>query len=156
MAGNNPKPFTEADAELMRNLTQMQAGTKPSSLATSLSGKRRVLLVDDSLPFLRNFASILEGMGYEVRTADTGLAAVDVLERFQPHLVALDYNMPGMDGLGTLLQIKQRLPDVKVVFISAMLDQDSATNAILNGANECIAKPVSLSRLKEVVNELIS
>jgi len=143
-----------SDSELLKILGGRSAAGQAGP--GSATGKRRVLLVDDSIPFLRNFASILEGMGYQTATAENGLQALELLDSFQPQLVTLDFTMPELDGLGTLIRIKQRLPSVKVIFISAMLDQDTATNAILTGADECIAKPVSLTRLREVVSGLLN
>ncbi|MCH7472782.1 response regulator [bacterium] len=120
------------------------------------SGKSgRIMLVDDSLPFLRNFGSILQGKGYEVRTVESGMAAIEILEAFQPQLVSLDYDMPGLDGLGTLLQVKQKLPEAKVIFISGRMDLDAVTQVISNGASECVTKPVDLQRLLTIVDKLI-
>jgi two-component system OmpR family response regulator len=127
-------------------------GEPPKTLGTG--GK--ILLVDDSLPFLRNFSSILQSHGYEVRTADSGLTATEVAAAFQPQLVALDYDMPGLDGVGTLLRLRERMPTVKVIFISGKMDFEAVTQALTNGASECVTKPVDLNRLIGLVHSLMS
>jgi len=114
----------------------------------------RVLLVDDSMPFLRNISSILRANGFDTATASSGITAVELVDSFNPQLVSLDYDMPGLDGIGTLLQIKQKLPQVKAIFISAYLDHNVVAQALANGADECIAKPVDLARMLNAVKRL--
>ncbi|MBN2083105.1 response regulator [bacterium] len=115
----------------------------------------RVMLVDDSLPFLRNFSSVLQSQGYEVRTADSGLKAVDLAVSFMPDLISLDYDMPGLDGVGTLIKIREKLPEVKVIFISGRMDLEAVTMALASGASECVTKPVNINRLLNIVQALI-
>lgn len=132
-------------------LRDSEYSDKPSG-----NGKGKVLLVDDSLPFLRNFAAVLQSQGYEVRTADSGVKATEIVQNFKPDLVSLDYDMPGLDGIGTLLQIRNKLPDVRVIFISGRMDIEAVTQALQNGASECVTKPVNINRLLSIVNNLVS
>jgi DNA-binding response OmpR family regulator len=115
----------------------------------------RILLVDDSLPFLRNFSSVLQSQGYEVKTADSGIKAVEIAASFNPDLVSLDYDMPGLDGIATLTKIREKLPDAKVIFISGKMDLEAATLALASGASECVTKPVNINRLIGIVQSLI-
>jgi DNA-binding response OmpR family regulator len=115
----------------------------------------RIMLVDDSLPFLRNFSAILTSQGYDVRTSDSGIKAAELAAQFKPQLISLDYDMPGLDGIGTLLQVKQRHPGCKVIFISGRMDIEAVTQALMNGANECVTKPVDLNRLLNIVRNLV-
>jgi DNA-binding response OmpR family regulator len=115
----------------------------------------RILLVDDSLPFLRNFSSVLQSQGYEVKTADSGVKAVEMAASFTPDLVSLDYDMPGLDGIGTLTKIREKLPDAKVIFISGKMDLEAVALALASGASECVTKPVNINRLIGIVQSLI-
>lgn len=115
----------------------------------------RILLVDDSLPFLRNFSSVLQSQGYDVKTADSGSKAVEAAASFNPDLVSLDYDMPGMDGIATLTKIKEKLPDAKVIFISGKMDLEAVALALASGASECVTKPVNINRLIAIVQSLI-
>lgn len=120
-----------------------------------LSGpRRRILLIDDSAPFLRNMSSLLGGYGYETDTAEGIEEGLEKLQVFQPHLVTLDSLIQGQSGLGVLIKIKQRMPQVRVVIIGESLDHETATSAILNGASECLVKPVETQRLLSVVHSL--
>lgn len=116
--------------------------------------KGKILLVDDSFPFLRNFSSILRSHGYETMTAPSGTAAIESVQTFRPDVITLDYDMPGLDGIGTLLEVKQKHPSAKIVFISSRMDIEVVTQALTNGANECITKPVDLKRLIDIIENL--
>ena len=126
----------------------------PGNAETHSDGPR-VMLVDDSLPFLRNFSAILTSQGYDVRTSDSGIKAAEMAAQFKPQLICLDYDMPGLDGIGTLLQVQAKHPDCKVIFISGKMDIDAVTQALTNGANECVTKPVDLNRLLSIVRNLV-
>lgn len=129
----------------------LASGTGPGG---QLGPRRRILLVDDSAPFLRNMASLLGGHGYDTDTAESIDEALEKLELFQPHLVTIDSLIQGQSGLGALIKIKQRMPQVRVVIIGGALDHETATSAILNGASECILKPVDTQRLLNVLRSL--
>jgi DNA-binding response OmpR family regulator len=115
----------------------------------------RIMLVDDSLPFLRNFSAILTNQGYDVRTSDSGIKAAELAAQFRPQLISLDYDMPGLDGIGTLLQVKMKHSDCKIIFISGKMDIEAVTQALTNGASECVTKPVDLNRLLSIVKNLV-
>ena len=125
-------------------------GSKPG--APSLG---RVLLVDDSLPFLRNFSSVLQSQVYEVRTVIGAFPAVELAVSFSPDLISLDFDMPGIDGVSTLLKIREKMPDVKVIFISGKMDLEAVALALASGASECVTKPVNINRLMGIVQSLI-
>jgi|SRR5690349_4599047 len=89
--------------------------------------------------------------------ADSGEQALGRLaEEIQPALVAVlsDINMPGMDGLTLLGEIKQRRPDLPVVMLTAYGDEERRTRARELGAFEFITKPVDFDRLKEQLDQL--
>ncbi|MCX7590128.1 MAG: response regulator [Kiritimatiellae bacterium] len=67
--------------------------------------KRKILLVDDDTSLLVTLGDFLGFEGYEVRTADSGEAALKLLEDFAPDLIILDMSMPGMGGVGFLKKI---------------------------------------------------
>lgn len=117
--------------------------------------RRRILLVDDSLPFLRNFSSVLESQGYLVKTADSGLRAVELAASFNPDLISLDYDMPDLDGMRVLLKIRENQPNARVIFISGKMSLEAVELALARGASKCITKPVNIKELISVVESLI-
>jgi CheY-like chemotaxis protein len=77
-------------------------------------------------------------------------------EEIQPTLIAVlsDINMPGMDGLELLAEIKQRFPDLPVMMVTAYGDDDRRRRARDLGALDFISKPVDFNQLKEQLRQL--
>ena len=102
---------------------------------------KNILIVDDE----ENIRIILENVfadaGYRVETAKDGLQALEKMKRFRPEIVLLDKNMPRMDGLETLRQIKLRHPATVVVMFTAHGDVATAVEAMKQGAYDYIEKP---------------
>jgi CheY-like chemotaxis protein len=89
--------------------------------------------------------------------ASSGEQALDRLaEEFQPVLIAVlsDINMPGMDGLELLGEIKERRPDLPVMMVTAYGDDERRRRARELGASEFINKPVDFDQLKESLRQL--
>ena len=63
--------------------------------------KKTVLVVDDEASILQSLSGILQDEGYEVLTAESGEACLDIIERELPDLVLLDMWLPGIDGIET-------------------------------------------------------
>jgi two-component system, response regulator, stage 0 sporulation protein F len=90
---------------------------------------------------------------YVMHFAVSGVEALHRLaNEIQPALVAVlsDINMPGMDGLELLGEIKQRRPDLPVMMVTAYGDDERRRRARQLGAFEFISKPVDFDRLKYV------
>lgn len=119
----------------------------------------RLLIVEDSA-LMRNLLAQMfhdEG-GFEIRLATNGQEAVEENLSFQPDVVTLDINMPGMDGIAALSRIMAERP-VPVVMVSSMTAKGAlATLEALNlGAVDCITKPSSSQAdIEELRSELIA
>ena len=111
----------------------------------------RALIVDDSR-FVRNFLrGLLEGMGVECAEAGDGQAGVDCLEAGPAFDVALlDWNMPVMNGLDMLKQLRaQGFTDMKVMMVTTEAENDFILNALEAGADEYLMKPFDEEALQE-------
>ena len=88
------------------------------------------------------------------------LSATDALDRLSdeilPPLIVIlsDINMPGMDGLALLGEIKRRRPDLPVMMVTAYGDEDRRRVAKTLGAAEFLSKPVDFQYLKEQLRQL--
>jgi CheY-like chemotaxis protein len=120
-----------------------------------------ILVVDDEPHvadlFRQRFRRETRQGTYVMHFATSGIEALDRLaEEIQPTLVAVlsDINMPGMDGLELLDEIKQRHPDLPVMMVTAYGDDERRRRACELGAIEFITKPVDFDRLKEQLRQL--
>jgi two-component system response regulator PilR (NtrC family) len=114
-----------------------------------------ILVVDDDLSMRQFMQILLERSGYEVVTA---ASAEEALERFDekiPDLVLTDLNMPGMNGLELLIEVKARAAraetDVEVIVVTAYGSTRTAVDAMVNGAANYVLKPFNNTELRHVL-----
>jgi two-component system response regulator AtoC len=108
----------------------------------------RVLVIDDD-PGVRDYMeALVSRQGYQVFPAADGEEALGILETAQPDLITLDVVLPGMDGLETLKQLKQRLPDVPVVMLSGHGQARNIVEAMRRGASDFLRKPFEVEELE--------
>jgi len=113
----------------------------------------KILLVDDEPGMLRYIKTLLEVDDYKVETATTGEQALERVEQgLEPDLVLLDVLMPGIDGLQTLEQIRQKRPGVKVIMLSCVNDTRKVVQAMKLGAQDYLTKPFQKAELDAVID----
>jgi two-component system chemotaxis response regulator CheY len=118
------------------------------------------LIVDDSSVMRKIVERSLRQAGLalaNVFEASSGVEALDVLRRQRVHLILSDINMPNMDGLEFLRQLRAQnlAPDVPVVMITTESSEDHVREAILAGAQGYIRKPFTPEQVKERVLPLV-
>jgi len=132
------------------------------SLPFGQSARSASILVVDDEPdvadlFRQRFRREARQGTYVMHFAASSVEALDRLaEEIKPALVAVlsDINMPGMDGLELLGEIKQRRPDLPVMMVTAYGDDERRRRARELGAVEFITKPVDFEQLKEQLRHL--
>ena len=113
----------------------------------------KILLVDDEPGMLRYIKTLLEVDDYKVETATTGEEALEKVEKgLEPDLVLLDVLMPGIDGLQTLEQMRQKKPSTKVVMLSCVNDTRKVVQAMKLGAQDYLTKPFQKAELDSVID----
>jgi CheY-like chemotaxis protein len=123
---------------------------------------KKILWVDDEITLLKPHIIFLESKGYTVKTAHSGLEALDELKQENFDIVFLDEQMPGIDGLETLQRIKVQNSQLPVVMITKSEEENIMEEAIGSQISDYIIKPVNpkqiLLTLKKILNkkELIS
>jgi two-component system, NtrC family, nitrogen regulation response regulator NtrX len=116
---------------------------------------RSILVVDDEESIIRSLEGILTDEGFEVRNAPDGETALERVEEELPDLVLLDIWMPGMDGLETLVKIKEACPGLQVVMMSGHGTIETAVKATKLGAYDFIEKPLSLEKMLLTINNAL-
>ena len=115
------------------------------------TGKKKILVVDDEASMTRMLRRNLESTGrYEVRTENSGAAAVAAARDFRPDFILLDVMMPGIDGGEVAARLKddKELANIPVVFLTAIVQQEETTpTGSKIGGCEYLAKPVKTEDL---------
>ena len=119
----------------------------------------KLLLADDEKGLCEFLEKFFKPRGYEVLIANNGQDALSIVKKEKPELVLLDVNMPGIDGLEVLRNIKNAYPQIKVIMVTVSDDADTRQKAKVLGADEFVKKPFTTDYLEDVVilkvNELI-
>ena len=123
-------------------------------------GEIRTLIVDDSSVMRKIVERALRQAGLEalvVYEAGSGTEGLELLKGTQVDLILSDINMPAMDGLEFLRQIRSQnlAPDVPVVMITTESSEEHVKQAIQSGAQGYIRKPFTSEQVKERVLPLI-
>ncbi len=106
-----------------------------------------ILIVDDEPNYQIILSELLKDEGYEVFTADSGLAGLPIVYSTDLDLVLSDMKMPGMDGIGFLAKIKEFNKELPVILITAYAEVEKAVEAMRLGAFTYLAKPFSNQQL---------
>ncbi len=118
-------------------------------------GRPRVLLADDHSLVLGAFENLLSGECDIVGQVADGRALIDAAEKLKPDVIVLDIGMPLLNGLEAGRQIKRRLREVKLVFLTMHEDADLAADAFRSGASAYLLKRSAASELVTAIREVM-
>ncbi len=151
--GNSPcnKPACEAAAKQACCGQRNRAGDRPAAEAKVA----RLLLIEDEETLAKNIASFFAHGGWDVEIAGSAEAGLERAAALAPDVIVLDFTLPCMDGLAALSILRQREPRARIVMLSAQASIKLAVDAMKAGAADFLAKPVSLARLKGVLDKVV-
>ncbi len=119
--------------------------------------EERVLIVDDDPVVLDALSNLVLSLGFPVRKLDSAEEALQVYKEWQPELVLMDRNMPGMDGPSCIHKLVEQDPNARIVIISAYSDAgedaiDDETRRMIRGY---LTKPFELNQLVEIFSRVL-
>lgn len=106
----------------------------------------KILLVDDEISILQFLELGLIDEGFEVRTAQDGVSAIQLAQRFEPHIVILDVMMPGMDGF-EVCRLLKKSGNIAVIMLTARGAEEDRIKGLDLGADDYMVKPFSFGEL---------
>ena len=109
--------------------------------------KINILWADDEIDLLKPHIMFLEERGYKLVTANNGATALDLVEEQHFDLVFLDENMPGLTGLETLAQMKNKQPNLPVIMITKSEEESIMEEAIGSKISDYLIKPVNPNQI---------
>lgn len=111
----------------------------------------KVILVDDEEEFIDLMSQRLKTRGLKVVAVTSGEKAVAMADDQNFDVAIVDLAMPGIDGIETLKQIKERRPDIEVIMLTGQATVQSGIEAMKHGATDFLEKPVDLNILMEKI-----
>ncbi|MCI8489758.1 MAG: response regulator transcription factor [Lachnospiraceae bacterium] len=105
-----------------------------------------ILVVDDDREIVRAIAIMLEKEGYRILKAYDGIQALDLLMQNKVHLVIMDVMMPRLDGLSTVLRIREK-QNIPIIVLSAKSEDTDKILGLSMGADDYVTKPYNPGEL---------
>jgi DNA-binding response OmpR family regulator len=114
-----------------------------------------ILAVDDDEKIRDLLRTILRRKGHHVLTADHGRKGIDMFRRERPHVTILDFEMPDIDGLEVLRQIRTIDPHAPVIMLTGVATEAREKQARELGVTDFLAKGFSLHELGATLNQVL-
>jgi len=114
----------------------------------------RILVVEDDDGVRRFLVECREMLGCEVFQAANGLEALDRLATARPHLMIVDFAMPGMNGAELATRVRQRLPDLPIILATGYADMDAVDEVV--AADRVLRKPFHIDELAAAVRAALT
>lgn len=117
-------------------------------------GNKKILVVDDQAKIRKVVSAYLKKDGYEVKEAEDGEKAIELVESFQPDLMVLDLMLPKISGEEVCQQVRQK-SELPILMLTAKNSEDDKINGFSYGADDYLVKPFSnkelIARIKAIL-----
>ncbi|MCR5716527.1 MAG: response regulator, partial [Lachnospiraceae bacterium] len=118
---------------------------------------RRLVIVDDEYIVVEGIKAIIQRTGMDIKvvgSAGNGREALETIREMQPDLVITDIRIPYLDGLSLIEECREFLPETDYIVISGYTEFEYARRALLLGVKGYIDKPVTIEKLKDVIDRI--
>ena len=117
---------------------------------------KRILIAEDDEPNRRLIKDVLMYYGYEVMEAANGEEVVKMATGHKPDLVLMDLQMPVMNGVEAIRQLKNspETKDIKIIAVTGLAMESDRENTMKMGADGYMAKPIDIRQLPEAIERL--
>ncbi len=111
-----------------------------------MTERRRILVVDDEPQITRVLRTSLSSQGYDLRVANDGETALEIMKDWQPDLVITDLSMPNMDGLELCRRLRST-SQIPIIVLSVRGEERTKVKALDAGADDYVTKPFGIEEL---------
>ena len=118
--------------------------------------KKKILIVDDAGPVVVLCVNVLQALGYAVKGANRGEAAVELMRKEPFDLMVLDYKMPGMTGFEVFAQARLLHPNMAVVLVTGHGTPEIINEANRLGFQAILLKPFTSDELRGTVEKVLA
>ena len=116
--------------------------------------KEKILIADDDPNIVKILMDRLKSRGFRVTAASDGEECLDQMEKGNHSILILDLQMPRMDGMEVLEEVKRINPEIDVIMMTAYGTIDMAVRAMKAGAADYITKPIELDELSILLERI--
>jgi CheY-like chemotaxis protein len=144
----------EVRIPLTRTPGDQESSTVSSPAIQSVTGQRRVLVVEDNQDIRESSCDLLSMAGFEVKGVSTGVEALEMAPAFGPNVVLLDVGLPGLSGYDVARRLRD-LPQFACTVLIAITGYDTAEARALSAAagfDHHICKPVNFDELETLLS----
>jgi CheY-like chemotaxis protein len=131
-----------------------------SSAYPGVDQQALVLLVDDNLQTMETYVDYLHSIGYSVRQVADATEALRLIPQLRPNVVLMDIQMPGIDGLEAIRRVRAwrepAIASTPIIALTALAMPGDRERCIDAGADDYLAKPVSLAKVGELVEHFLA
>lgn len=138
------------------------ANKKPKTRMRKTSAAKRgsdsaaLMVVDDEPSQRKLIGGFFQGLGFTIIESESAEAMLGTLGQHPPDMILLDVRLPGISGIDALPKIREILPTIPVVLITAYADVRQAVAAVKSGADDYLSKPIDLEELKVAVYDALA
>ncbi len=118
----------------------------------------KIIVCDDEPHIVHGLRYLFEADKYDVRVANNGIEALELIQQDQPELLVVDVMMPRMSGFEVVQRLRSE-PETKSLLIIMLTAKGQRSDAVYGrevGANEFVTKPFSPIKLRDLVRKLLS
>ncbi|OLP17950.1 hypothetical protein BST81_12920 [Leptolyngbya sp. 'hensonii'] len=134
-----------------------RAGDTSLGIPEAIAAAPVILLAEDNRANIETISGYLKARGYQLILAHDGQAAIDLATRHTPDLILMDIQMPNLDGLEAIYQIRtqHQLVTVPIIALTALAMPGDREKCLDAGANDYLTKPVKLKQLESLIRQLL-
>jgi len=126
-----------------------------SLISSDVKNMNTILFIDDDPITLNMLSRAAEIAGFKVNTSVDPRESLAAAQDIRPDIIILDLNMPDMDGIEVLLNLRSKpeTANIPVLFLSATADTEKASQVLAVGGQEFLTKPLSIKKLLEIIKK---
>jgi light-regulated signal transduction histidine kinase (bacteriophytochrome)/ActR/RegA family two-component response regulator len=140
------------------SVVELELVTSPApNAAKAIRQKPLILMAEDNKTNIETFFLYLTHSGYDIIVANDGIEVIQLAQSHQPDLILMDIQMPGIDGLEAIVQIRQ-IPNIMhtpIIALTALAMPGDREKCLASGANEYLSKPAKLKQVCQTIQKLI-
>jgi PAS domain S-box-containing protein len=146
------EPALATDVELRLRSTGKFRAIKPN-----VTDRSSILLIEDTKEATVMVSDYLEIAGYQLFSARDGRSAINEAQRIRPDLILMDIQLPGMDGLEVIRRLRAdpHFRTTPIIALTALAMPGDRERCLAAGATDYMAKPISLKKLAEMIEEYL-